>query len=256
MEAVKLNKYVRFDNGKSIEYGLLEGEKIIALEGSIFEKWEKTDRIYDLKDVKLLAPCEPSKVVGIGINYKEVVNKKGDAMPEEPVIFLKPSTSVIGPDEAIISPKGVKELNYEAELVVVIKNRIKNVIVEDAKNHVLGYTCGNDITAKDFMIKGKPWTKAKSYDTFMPIGPCIAEGLDGDNLNIKMYHNGKITQNSNTSDMVFNVAQIISFVSNIMTLNPGDVISTGTPPGKGNLLSGDVIEAELEGIGRLKNIVK
>ncbi|GAQ25416.1 fumarylacetoacetate hydrolase family protein [Tepidanaerobacter syntrophicus] len=251
-----MNKYVRFDDGKGPKYGLLEGEKIAELEGSIFGKWSKTSKVYDLNKVKLLAPCEPTKVVGVGTNYKEVINEKGDPMPEEPIIFLKPSTSVIGPDEAIVCPPGVKELNYEAELVVVIKDKIKNVSVEDAKNHVLGYTCGNDITAKDFMIKGKPWTKAKCYDTFMPIGPCIVEGIDGDNLGIKMYHNGKVTQDSNTSDMIFNVSQIIAFVSAIMTLNPGDIISTGTPPGKGNLAAGDIIEAELENIGRLKNTVK
>jgi 2-keto-4-pentenoate hydratase/2-oxohepta-3-ene-1,7-dioic acid hydratase in catechol pathway len=251
-----MNKYVRFDDGQGAAYGLLEGDKVVLLEGSISERWEKTNKEYDLKEVKLLAPCEPGKVVGIGINYKEVVNQKGDPMPEEPVIFLKPGTSVIGPNEAIITPKGVKELNYEAELVVVIKDRIKNVSVEDAKNHILGYTCGNDITAKDFMIKGKPWTKGKSYDTFMPIGPCIVQGLDGDNLNIKMYHNGNLTQDSNTSDMVFDVSQIISYVSHVMTLNPGDIISTGTPPGKGNLVPGDIIEVELEGIGRLRNTVE
>lgn len=250
-----MNKYVRFDNGHKVAYGLLEEDKVVLLDGCIFGKWEKTDKQYDLKDVKLLAPCEPSKVVGVGINYKEVVNKKGDPMPEEPIIFLKPSTSVIGPDEAIISPKGIKELNYEAELVVVIKDKIKDVRIDNAKNHILGYTCGNDITAKDFMIKGKPWTKAKAYDTFMPIGPCIVDGLDGDNLNIKMYHNGKLTQDGNTSDMIFNISQIISFVSHIMTLNPGDIISTGTPPGKGKLVPGDVIEAEVEGIGRLTNKV-
>ncbi|RKL61851.1 DUF2437 domain-containing protein [Thermoanaerobacteraceae bacterium SP2] len=249
-------KFVRFDAGQGPEYGVLEGNKVFSIKGSIFGAWEKQGRSFELHEVKLLAPCEPRKVVCIGVNYKEVVNKKGDPIPEEPVIFLKPDTSVIGPEEAIISPEGIKELNYEAELVVVIKDRVKDVSVEDAKNHVLGYTCGNDITAKDFMKKGKPWTKAKGYDTFMPIGPCIVSGIDGDNLNIRMYHNGTMTQNSNTSDMVFNVSQIISYVSHIMTLNPGDIISTGTPPGKGNLKSGDIIEAEIDSIGRLKNTVR
>jgi len=250
-----MNKFVRFNYNNTVAYGLLKEDKVVLLDGCIFGKWEKTDTKYDLKDVELLAPCEPGKVVGVGINYRTVVNQKGDQMPEEPIIFLKPGTSVIGPNEAIVSPKGVKELNYEAELVVVIKDRIKDVSVEDAKRHILGYTCGNDITAKDFLIKGKPWTKAKSFDTFMPIGPYIVEGLDGDNLNIKMYHNGKLTQDGNTSDMIFNISQIISFVSHIMTLNPGDIISTGTPPGKGNLVPGDVIEVEVEGIGRLTNKV-
>ncbi|HHW01745.1 MAG TPA: fumarylacetoacetate hydrolase family protein [Thermoanaerobacterales bacterium] len=251
-----MTKFVRFDAGQGPEYGVLEEDRIFPVRGSIFGTWEKEEKIFKLQEVRLLAPCMPRKVVCIGVNYKEVVTGKGDPMPQEPVIFLKPDTSVIGPGEAIVSPAGVKELNYEAELVVVIKDKTKDVAVEDAKNYVLGYTCGNDITAKDFMEKGKPWTKAKGYDTFMPIGPCIVSGLDGDNLNIRMYHNGTMTQNSNTSDMVFNVSQIISYVSHIMTLNPGDVISTGTPPGKGNLKPGDVIEAEIEGIGRLKNVVK
>ena len=250
-----MNKFVRFDNGQKIAYGLLEDDKVIAIDGSIYGKWEKTDEKYDLNQVKLLAPCEPTKVIGVGINYRSVISQKGDPAPEEPIIFLKPSTSVIGPDESIVTPNGVKEMEYEAEPVVVIKDKIKNVSVEDAKKHVLGYTCGNDITAKDFMIKGRPWTKGKSFDTFMPIGPCIVEGLDCDNLNVKMYHNGKLTQDGNTSDMVFNVSQIISFISHIMTLNPGDIISTGTPPGKGKLAAGDVIEVEVEGIGKLTNRV-
>jgi len=250
-----MTKFVRFDAKRGPEYGVLEGDRVFPVKGSIFGAWEKQGKSFNLQEVKLLAPCEPRKVVCIGINYKEVVNKKGDPMPQEPVIFLKPDTSVIGPEEAIVSPAGVKELNYEAELVVVIKDRIKDVPVDEAKNHVLGYTCGNDITAKDFMEKGKPWAKAKGYDTFMPIGPYIVSGIDGYNLKIKMYHNGQLTQDSNTSDMVFDVSRIVSYVSHIMTLNAGDIISTGTPPGKGNLKPGDVIEAEIEGIGKLRNSV-
>ncbi|KXG74323.1 Ureidoglycolate lyase [Fervidicola ferrireducens] len=165
----------------------------------------------------------------------------------------QPSTSIIGPEDAIVVPPGVKELNFEVELVVVIKDRIRCVPPEEAKEHILGYTCGNDITAKDFMEKGKPWTKAKAFDTFMPVGPCIATNVDGDNLAIRMYHNGKLVQDSNTSDMIFSVAKLVSFVSHIMTLNPGDLISTGTPPGKGTLNPGDIVEAEIEGIGRLRN---
>jgi len=250
-----MTKFVRFDAGHGPEYGVLEGDRVFPVMGSIFGAWEKQGKSLNLREVKLLAPCEPRKVVCIGINYKEVVSKKGDPMPQEPVIFLKPDTSVIGPEEAIVSPAGVKELNYEAELVAVIKDRIKNVTVDEAEDHVLGYTCGNDITAKDFMEKGKPWAKAKGYDTFMPIGPYIVSGVDGDNLRIKMYHNGQLTQDSNTSDMVFDVGRIVSYVSHIMTLSPGDIISTGTPPGKGNLKPGDVIEVEIEGIGKLTNSV-
>lgn len=250
-----MTKFVRFDAGHGPVYGVLEGDRVIPVKGSIFGAWEKQGDSLDLREVKLLAPCEPRKVVCIGTNYREVVNKKGDPMPQEPVIFLKPDTSVIGPEETIVSPCGVKELNYEAELVAVIKDRIKDVPADEAKDHVLGYTCGNDITAKDFMEKGRPWAKAKGYDTFMPIGPCIVSGIDGDNRRIRMYHNGRLSQDSSTSDMVFDVARIVSYVSHIMTLNPGDIISTGTPPGKGDLKPGDVIEAEIEGIGKLRNSV-
>ncbi|MCG0275718.1 MAG: fumarylacetoacetate hydrolase family protein [Thermosediminibacteraceae bacterium] len=251
-----MTKFVRFDSGQGAVYGVLEGEKVFPVSGSIFGKWEKSDWGYRVDEVKFLAPCEPTKVVCVGTNYHEVVEKKGEAAPEEPVIFLKPPTSVIGPEDAIVIPPGVKELNFEVELVVVIKERVRCVSPEEAKNYILGYTCGNDVTAKDFMEKGKPWTRAKGYDTFMPVGPCIATGIDGDNLAIRMYHNGKLVQDSNTSDMIFGVAKLVSFVSHIMTLNPGDLISTGTPPGKGILKPGDIVEAEIEGIGRLKNYVK
>lgn len=249
-------KFVRFDAGDGAVYGILEDDRIIEIKGNIFEIWEKGEKAYALKDVKLLAPCEPTKVVGVGTNYKEVVAKKGEAMLQEPVIFLKPSTSVVGPEQEIVIPEGVNEVNFEAELVVVIKKKAKNVSPDEAMEYVLGYTCGNDITAKDFMEKGKPWTKAKSFDTFMPIGPCILTGIDGDNLAIKMYHNGNLVQDSNTSDMIFNVSKLVSYISQIMTLNPGDVISTGTPPGKGILKPGDTIEVEIEGIGKLRNYAK
>jgi len=249
-------RFVRFDAGSGAMYGVLENDRIIAISGSIFESWEKSKEEYGLEEVRLLAPCEPTKVVGVGTNYKEVVEKKGEALPQEPIIFLKPPSAIIGPEEEILIPEGVNEVNFEAELVVVIKKRARNVSPEEAKEYILGYTCGNDITAKDFMEKGKPWTKAKSFDTFMPVGPCISTGIDGDNLAIKMYHNGKLVQDSNTSDMIFNVSKLVSFVSRIMTLNPGDLISTGTPPGKGVLKPGDVVEVEIEGIGRLRNYAK
>ncbi|SHM16219.1 2-keto-4-pentenoate hydratase/2-oxohepta-3-ene-1,7-dioic acid hydratase (catechol pathway) [Caldanaerovirga acetigignens] len=246
-------KFVRFDAGAGAAYGIMEDDRIVEVKGNLFENWEKGEKEYALKDVRLLAPCEPTKVVGVGTNYKEVVAKKGELLPQEPVIFLKPSTSVIGPEQEIIIPKGVNEVNFEAELAVVIKKKAKDISPEEATEYILGYTCGNDITVKDFMEKGKPWTKAKCFDTFMPLGPCIVAGIDGANLAIRMYHNGNLVQDSNTSDMIFNVPLLISYISKIMTLNPGDVISTGTPPGKGVLKPGDVVEVEIENIGRLRN---
>lgn len=246
-------KFVRFDAGEGPVYGVLEGDVVTEIEGSIFENWAKGKNKYLLKEVKLLSPCEPTKIVCVGTNYREVVMKKGESLPEEPVIFLKPSTSVIGPEGKIVIPEGANEVNFEAELAVLIKKKAKDISHEEATEYILGYTCGNDITAKDFMEKGKPWTKAKCFDTFMPIGPCITAGIDGKNLGIKMYHNGNLVQDSNTSDMIFNVPQLISYISKIMTLNPGDVISTGTPPGKGVLKPGDVVEVEIENIGKLRN---
>lgn len=248
--------FVRFNKDGNIHYGVLSGDKITQLKGDIYSVWEKTDKVFHQQEVKLLAPCEPTKIVCVGTNYMSVVKEKSGEAPKEPVIFLKPPSTVIGSEEAIIVPEDVKTLNYEVELGVVIKKKAKNISPEEAKEYILGYTCANDITAKDFMEASKPWTKGKCYDTFLPLGPSIASNLDGDSLNIAMYHNKVKTQSENTSDMIFKIGDLVSYISKIMTLHPGDVISTGTPTGKGNLVKGDVIEAYVEGVGTLTNFVK
>lgn len=246
--------FVRFAVADEVCLGILEDSSVRVIEGDFFSDWRPTDRSYSLSAVKLLPPVTPSKIVCIGLNYHANVKALEAAVPEEPVIFLKPPSALVGPGDNIIYPADVSELAYEVELAVVMKDTVKNISRDEALSYVLGYTCANDLTAKDKMTGG-PWTKAKSYDTFLPLGPCIATGLNPDNLTIDMYLNGEKVQSSNTSDMVFSVAELIAYVSTIMTLNPGDVISTGTPPGAGILKPGDRVEARIDGVGSLQNFV-
>lgn len=251
-----MTTFLRFEVGDGpARYGLLEGEKVVALAGSIYSAWHRTEEEFRLGEVKLLAPCEPSKIICVGTNYQAVLTAKGQSAPAEPVIFLKPPSTVVGPEEAIRYPRGVQKLGYEVELAVVIKERVKNASPEEALQHVLGYTIANDITAKDFMTGG-PWTKGKCFDTFLPLGPYIVTDIDPNHAGIKAVLNGQVTQDSNTADMVFKVADIIAYVSSIMTLCPGDVISTGTPPGAGLLKPGDVVELSITGLGTLRNSVR
>lgn len=197
----------------------------------------------------------PSKVIAIGLNYLDHAKELNMPVPEYPIIFLKPATSVIGNGGTIIYPPQSVELHYEGELGVVIKERIRNVYIEDAIKYVAGYTCGNDVTARDLQRKDGQWTRAKSFDTFCPLGPKVVSDVDPGNLRIQTRVNGVIKQDSNTSNMIFGVPYLVAFVSSVMTLMPGDVIITGTPPGVGPILAGDTVEVEIEGIGVLKNRV-
>ena len=176
-------------------------------------------------------------------------------IPKVPKIFLKPSTAVIEDGGKIVYPAGVTQLDYEAELAVVIKDKVKNIEPNEVDSHILGYTCANDVTARDLQRADVQWTRAKSFDTFCPLGPRIVKDINPDKLDIKLYLNGERKQSSNTSNMIFSVKEIVSFVSKIMTLLPGDVIITGTPPGVGPMKKGDKVQVELEGIGKLENEV-
>lgn len=196
---------------------------------------------------------KPSKIIAVGLNYVDHAKELKMEIPSEPILFVKPPTSVIYHKDAIIYPPQTNELHYEAELAVVIKDKIKNIKPEEAEKHILGYTCGNDVTARDLQRKDGQWTRSKSFDTFCPLGPDIVSGIDPDNLAIKLYLNGELKQASNTSNMIFKVNQLVSFISNIMTLEPQDVILTGTPPGVGPMQAGDTVEVEIEGIGKLTN---
>jgi len=232
-----------------ISWGLLERSTVKPINGTPFGKYKVTNKNYELDGVKLLAPVESSKVVAVGLNYVDHAKELNMPLPEEPILFLKPSSSVIGPDEDIIYPLMFKRVDYEAELCVVIKDRVRNLSPEEAPQHILGFCCSNDVTARDLQSKDVQWTRAKSFDTFTPTGPWIETDLHPSDLHIELLLSGKERQSSSTSKMIFDVNHLVSFISQIMTLLPGDVIMTGTPPGVGSMKVGDVVEVRIEGIG-------
>ncbi len=212
-------------------------------------------REYRMEDLKVLPPCTPTKIVCVGCNYVEHAKELNERIPDEPILFLKPPSSLLAHGGNIVYPKQTKRVDYEAELAIVIGRRARHITAEKVKDHIAGYTCFNDVTARDLQRKDIQWTRAKSFDTFSPIGPFIATDVDPLNLNIKARLNGEIKQNSNTSDMIFNVYKLVEFISGVMTLEAGDVIATGTPPGVGPMKPGDTLEVEIENIGTLKNKV-
>jgi len=243
-------KLVRFTH-KDKEYsGILNNHKVIVSDP------DTSVKTYDEDEVIFLSPVNPSKIVSVGLNYRDHAVELGMEVPREPIIFIKPATSIIGPDGIIRFPKNSSRVDYEAELAVVIRDTIKDIEPEEAKNHITGYTCMNDVTARDLQKRDVQWTRAKSFDTFAPLGPCIETDLDPGNLRICSYLNGELKQDSTTADFIFTVPELVSFVSKVMTLLPGDVISTGTPSNVGEMIPGDEIVVEIEGIGRLRNYVK
>ena len=210
---------------------------------------------YNLSQLTVLPPTKPSKIVCLGLNYQDHAEEVNMETPEKPLIFLKPPSAMIAHNDKIIYPGTVKQLDYEAELAVIIGKRCKNIKVKKADDVIFGYTCFNDITARDFQRVDGQWTRAKGYDTFAPIGPYIVTDIDPHNLSIKTRVNGKVKQDSNTRNMIFSIPEVIEFISNIMTLEKGDVIATGTPAGVGELFDRDQIEVEIEHVGILKNTV-
>ena len=251
-------KFVRFERDDKISYGVLNGKDIAEISGLPFEKpLIYTKKIYSLEEVKILSPVTPSKIIGIGLNYAGHIREMKDKKPAAPKIFMKPSTSVIGTGEAIIYPAHMsKRVDYEGELGIVIGKITKNVDVEEAKDCIFGYTIVNDVTARDLQRSDGVWTRAKGFDTFCPIGDVVETDVDPLNLHIVTYVNGKIKQDSFTSHMIFNVYELVSYISKIMTLLPGDVIASGTPEGVGPLNAGDEVEISIEGVGTLKNKVE
>jgi 2-keto-4-pentenoate hydratase/2-oxohepta-3-ene-1,7-dioic acid hydratase in catechol pathway len=248
-------KIVRVAHGNEARFGILEGERVFALKGNVFGSFGKGEELGLLSAQKLLAPMLPSKVVALGLNYADHAREMKQPIPSQPILFLKPSTSVIGPGEKIVYPEMSKRVDYEAELAVVIKMPARNVAVGRALEYVLGYTCLNDVTARDLQAKDGQWTRAKSFDTFCPIGPWIETELDPAKLRVRALLNYQTVQDSDTGQLIFKVPEIVSFVSRVMTLLPGDLIATGTPPGVGPMQKGDKITIEVEGIGRLENSV-
>ncbi len=248
-------RLVRFLADDKPRWGVIHGDEIAELDSPPFARITALDIRYPVSRVKLLSPCAPSKVVAVGLNYRDHAAEMGLAIPGEPVIFLKPPTTVTGPDEAISYPAASVRVDYEAELGVVVKDRIRGITPREAPGHILGYTCANDVTARDLQKKDGQWTRAKSFDGFCPVGPWIETSLDPADLLIQSYLNGELRQSSRTSQLIFKVNELVSFISGIMTLEPGDLIITGTPAGIGPMQPGDEVEVRIEGIGSLKNRV-
>ena len=252
-------KIVRYRADKIICFGILEEDGTIReLTGSPFESQNPSGNLTHLSDVQLLAPVEAPRIIGVGLNYAEHAREVGKELPTEPMLFMKPSTTAIGPNEAIIYPRQGKNVHYEAELAVVIGSPARRVSEARALDYVLGYTCGNDVSERTIQfaeMKMGAMLIGKGFDTFCPLGPCITTDLDPGDLQVQARLNGEVKQNERTSDLIFSVAQLISYISAAFTMLPGDVIMTGTPSGVGPFVPGDVVEIEVEGVGTLRNPV-
>jgi 2-keto-4-pentenoate hydratase/2-oxohepta-3-ene-1,7-dioic acid hydratase in catechol pathway len=229
-----MSKIVRFRQDGAIRYGLLdEHDMLQVIKGDLLGERQPTDEIVPLASIKPLSPVAPPNFIAIGLNYRGHCQEGNMAIPELPALFLKPTTAVCGPEDDIVLPKmAPDEVDYECELAIIIGKTARNVSVSDALDYVLGYTCCNDVSARDVQLRLDPqWARGKSFDTFAPLGPCIATDIDPTNAPIQTRLNGKVMQDSNTNDFVFSCAEIISFLSHCMTLLPGTVITTGTPSG-------------------------
>jgi 2-keto-4-pentenoate hydratase/2-oxohepta-3-ene-1,7-dioic acid hydratase in catechol pathway len=249
-------KIVRFKAGDDIAYGVADTDGIIVYEGSPFVAWQPTERVVPWARAHLLAPVLPTKLICVGKNYADHASEMNEPLPDEPVIFMKPSTSVVGPEAKVVYPPSSQEVHHEAELAVVVGRVARNVLAENASQYILGYTAANDVTARDLQRKDGQWTRAKGFDTFCPLGPAIETELDPlERLAVICRVNGEVRQAGFTSDMVFGVAEIFEFVTKVMTLLPGDVIMTGTPSGVGPVVPGDLMEVEIDGIGTMSNQV-
>lgn len=249
-------KIYRYRYKGKTSFGILEEDTLYAVKGSIFRKFSVEKSGIPISEVTLIPPVMPTKIVAVGANYRNHAMEMGRSIPEEPLIFLKPPSAVVGPHDIIIYPKMSKRVDYEGELALVIKKKASLLEEEDDVNdYILGYTCFNDVTARDLQEKDGQFTRAKSFDTFAVIGPCIAIDIEPSNLRLKTFLNGKLKQSASTNNLIFPIPFLVRFVSRIMTLNQGDVITTGTPAGVGPLSPGDRVDVQIEGIGTLSNTV-
>jgi 2-keto-4-pentenoate hydratase/2-oxohepta-3-ene-1,7-dioic acid hydratase in catechol pathway len=250
-------RLIRYQMGKDEpRYGWMLDDQVGPLEGNPFGEYRRLEADIPVRKVRLLAPVQPGKIIGVGRNYIEHARELGDDIPEIPALFLKPTSSVIGPGESILLPSQARQVEHEIELAVVIGRPGRWIPPEQAFEHILGYTIGLDITARDLQKKDGQWTRSKSFDTFCPLGPWLETDLDPTDILLTCRVSGELRQMASTREMVFSVAQIVAFVSAVMTLLPGDVILTGTPAGVGPLKPGDLIESQAEGIGTLQNPVR
>jgi 2-keto-4-pentenoate hydratase/2-oxohepta-3-ene-1,7-dioic acid hydratase in catechol pathway len=249
-------KIYRFEFKNEVLSGILKEENLFPVKGSVYEEFEVEKEGIPISRVTLLPPCEPSKIVAVGLNYRDHALERGKNLPEEPLIFLKPPSAVVGPGDIIIYPRMTKRVDYEGELALVIKKKAS--LLDDkasAEEYILGYTCFNDVTARDLQEKDGQFTRAKSFDTFAAVGPCIATDIDPSHLRLKTFLNGKLKQSGNTRNLIFSIPFLVKFISRIMSLMPGDLITTGTPAGIGPMSPGDRVDIQIEGIGTLSNTV-
>lgn len=256
MTPMRLVRYAAPDGPR---WGILEGEEIRELLGDPFGRWSAGGTVGRLEEIRLLAPVAPTKILCVGRNYPAHAAEHGAEVPPEPLFFLKPPSAVVGPEEFIVLPPQSQRVEYEAELALVIGRRGRNIRPEEAWAFVLGVTCANDVTARDLQRRDGQWTRAKGFDTFCPVGPWIVLGLSEEDVSDRAVIcrvNGEVRQHGRTSEMVFSPAALIAWISAVMTLEPGDLLLTGTPAGVGPLRSGDVVEVEVEGIGVLRNYVR
>jgi 2-keto-4-pentenoate hydratase/2-oxohepta-3-ene-1,7-dioic acid hydratase in catechol pathway len=249
----RITRYVRYDHGGKTAYGVLEGDSIRELSGSIFESPKATGKTVKLSEVRLLPPCQPTKIVAVGLNYKSHLRDRQAA--SYPGLFAKYPTSIIGPDDSIVFPPGARNVHYEGEMVVVIGKKAKNVTAEKAPQYIFGVTAGNDVSERDWQKNDLQWLRAKASDTFGPLGPAIVQGLNHNDLLLQTRLNGEVVQSQRTKELIFDVETIVSYVSQFVTLMPGDLIFTGTPGTTKAMKPGDVVEVEIEGVGVLRNKV-
>ncbi len=289
-EKTEVRRFARFQAGDTVAYGIVEGERVRQLDGDLFGKWRPTEQTFLLSEVKLLVPsARPSQVLALAGNYKshlggdnrvttttriskETVNPKTGTNSQEttvttetvepgqvppkfqiPQVFFKSPSCLIATGADIVIPPGTKEVHYEAEVVVVIGRTAKNVDLDEARECIFGVTCGNDVSARDWQDNDVQWWRAKGSDTFGPTGPFIVSGLNYDDLRLQLRHNGKVVQDESTSQFIHNIPQVVSFISQHVTLHPGDLIFMGTPGQTGPIKPGDKVEVELKGVGTLVN---
>jgi 2-keto-4-pentenoate hydratase/2-oxohepta-3-ene-1,7-dioic acid hydratase in catechol pathway len=253
-----MKRFYRIDHHGIARHVVEDGDRWHLIEGDLFSEW-KAGAAVASNGQRFLAPLVPSKIVAIGRNYKDHAAELGNPLPVEPMIFLKPPSAIIGPDEPILLPKGVGRVDHEAELGVVIGTRARNVSEQDAWRYVFGLTCVNDVTARELQKKDVQFTRAKGFDTFAPVGPAIVTGLDyrsPGGLQVEGWVNGERRQSGSTSELIFSIDRLIAFISAVMTLLPGDIISTGTPAGVGPLTAGDRVTVKIAGVGELTNPVQ
>ena len=249
----KVTKFVRYRHSGGVSYGILDGDTIREIRGNMLEKYSETGTKRKLSEVKLLPPVEPSKVLAVGLNYKSHIGQR--PAPKVPEMFYKPITALLEPEGNIIIPEGAKNVHYEGEMVIVMGKKAKNVSVADAPNYIFGYTCGNDVSERDFQKGDLQWWRAKGSDTFAPLGPAIAVGLDYLKSRLTTRLNGEVKQTQLISDLLFGPPEVVAFTSRFVTLMPGDEIYTGTPGTTSAMKPGDTVEVEIDGIGVLRNKV-